>query len=81
MNGNINGETTLWHSNGTFSSGPNLPIAVSYSCLVQYDANTTYLTGGIQIAANVTMNILYKYDWNTNIWTSKVGMIESRCGK
>ena len=81
INGNINGETTLWHSNGIFSSGPNLPIAVSYSCLVQYDDNTTYLTGGLQIVGNITQNIVYKYDWITNTWTQKSGMLEHRCGK
>ena len=74
------GETTFWLNDGTWASGPSLPMYLVYHCIVQYDDFTSYLIGGANNNTNVTFQHLYKYDWKTTTWTKKASMIEKRAG-
>jgi hypothetical protein len=75
-----NGETTLWNEDGSWTTGPSLPMFLMNHCVVQYDSVTSYLVGGYSKTLNITYDHLYIYDWVADTWTKKASMANPRLG-
>ncbi len=62
---------------GTWSAGPDLPMAMYGMCAVQLDSSRTLIAGG-NSDNEAYLNSTYIYDWTASQWTQVGDMIKSK---
>lgn len=79
-NNNLLRSVEVLQSDGTFTSGPDLPEPIAQHCIEGVDDNRVFVSGGDVVGDNVGNKKAYMYSFVSQTWDSLPPMLEDRFG-
>jgi hypothetical protein len=74
----VNGETSFWNADGSWTVGPFLPYFTHSHCAVQLDETTTFIIGGYNNLTQLFYSSVFAYSWVSQSWTKKADLQVAR---